>query len=133
MDGIDREAIFGWFFGHEHRCAAYDDGSTGYNARLIGNGCIPHQVQTEKAADPGCTPVAFFNKRETGPGSNRAVSSFAELRFGGTELLITYCDEDNLVWGTELWDATKGRLGGPRFVEYDGLTQTAGRAGGAGK
>lgn len=74
MDGVGRDAIFGWFFGHEHRFAAYDDGATPYNARLIGNGCIPQQVQTEKAADPGCTPVAFFNKRETRPRSNAAVS-----------------------------------------------------------
>jgi Calcineurin-like phosphoesterase len=133
MNGIGQDAIFGWFFGHEHRCAAYDDRATPYNARLIGNGCIPHQVQTEKAADPGCTPVAFFNKRETRPGSNAAVSSFAELRFAGTELLITYCDEDNLVWGSELWDASKGRLGGTKFGEYDGLMQTARGVGSPGK
>jgi hypothetical protein len=126
MDGIGTDAIFGWFFGHEHRCAAYDDNATRYNARLIGNGCIPHEVQRETVADPGCTPLAFVNKRETRPGSNTAVSSFAELRFAGTQLLITYCDEDHMVWGTELWDASKGRFGGTKFVEYDGVAQTAG-------
>ncbi len=124
LEGIGQEAIFGWFFGHEHRCALYDDNATPYNARLIGNGCIPHEVQKEKAADPGCTPVAFFNKKETRPGSNTAVSSFAELRFGGVELLINYCDEDNIIWGTELWNASTGRMGGTKFIEYDGLTQT---------
>ena len=65
ITGIGEEAIFGWFFGHEHRCAIYDDHATRYNARLIGNGCIPHEVQTEKEADRGCTPVAHFNRRET--------------------------------------------------------------------
>lgn len=54
-DGIADDAIFGWFFGHEHRCALYRDTETAFNARLIGNGCIPHEVQTEKEADPGCT------------------------------------------------------------------------------
>jgi site-specific DNA recombinase len=37
------------------------------------------------------------------------------------------------VWGAELWDASKGRLGGEKFGEYDGLTQTARRVGGAGQ
>ena len=89
MDGVGTDAIFGWFFGHEHRCAVYDDAQTAYNARLIGNGCIPHEVQKEKTADAGCTPVAFFNKRETWAGSNTAVSSFAELRLFGDQLLVS--------------------------------------------
>ena len=122
-EGVGKDAIFGWFFGHEHRCALYDDSELSYNARLIGNGCIPHDVQREKQEDSGCTPVAFFNKRETRPGSGTAVSSFAELRFGGPELLINYCNEDNGTWGTELWDATKGRLGGTKFTEYDNVRQ----------
>ena len=79
-------------------------------------------MQREKAADPGCTPVEFFNKKETFPGSNTAVSSFAELRFAGPDLIINYCNQDNTVWGTERWDA-KGRLGGDKFTEYDGRTQ----------
>ena len=128
LDGIGQDAIFGWFFGHEHRCALYTDTATPYNARLIGNGCIPHEVQKEKTADPGCTPVDFFNKKETFPGSNTAVSSFAELRFVGADLLVTYCDEDNFVWGTETWNTAQGRLGGTKFVEYDGLTQAVRQA-----
>jgi hypothetical protein len=128
-DGWGEDAIFGWFFGHEHRCAVYSDSATAFNARLIGNGCIPHEVQKEKASDPGCTPVDFFNRKETFAGSNTAVSSFAELRFNGDELLITYCDEDNCVWGTETWVASKGRMGGTSFVEYDGLRQAARQAG----
>jgi hypothetical protein len=118
--GIDQDAIFGWFFGHEHRCALYDDNATGYNARLIGNGCVPHQAQDELAADEGCTPVAFFNRKETFKGSGAAVSMYAQLYFAGEELAIEYTDEDNWVWGTEVWNATKGRLNGGRFQETDG-------------
>ena len=66
--------------------------------------------------------MEFFNKKETFPGSNTAVSSFAELRFAGPDLIINYCNQDNTVWGTERWDA-KGRLGGDKFTEYDGRTQ----------
>ncbi len=121
IDGIGNDAIFGWFFGHEHRCALYEDTALPYNARLIGNGCVPHEVQQEKAADPGCTPVSFFNKRQDGPHSGAAVSMFANLTFlrPGPELLIEYIDEDNVVWGTEVWDARKGRLNGGNFQETD--------------
>jgi hypothetical protein len=41
------DAVYGWFFGHEHRCTIYDDAVTGYKARLLGNGAIPHHPQTE--------------------------------------------------------------------------------------
>ena len=123
QEGIGQDAIFGWFFGHEHRCALYRDTALPYNARLIGNGCIPHEVQHEKACDPGCTEVDFFNKKETTPGSNVAVSSFAKLTITGTELLIEYVDETYATWGAEVWDAMKGRLGGKKFTEYDGRQQ----------
>lgn len=119
VDGIGEEAIFGWFFGHEHRCAIYEDTALPYNARLIGNGCIPHEVQREKAADPGCTPFVGVNQRQDARGSGAAVSMFAELNFGGTQLIIRYIDEDNVVWGSELWDASKGRLNGVKFQETD--------------
>ena len=122
-EGIGSDAIFGWFFGHEHRCALYRDTTTSYNARLIGNGCIPHLVQREKAADEGCTPVDFFNKQETHPDSTVAVSSFAKLTFTGPELVIDYIDEDNRTWGTEMWSSVKGRLNGIKFTEYDGIKQ----------
>lgn len=123
-DGVDANAIFGWFFGHEHRCALYRDTELPYNARLIGNGCIPHEVQQEKTADPGCNAVDFFNKRQDALDSGAAVSMFAKLTFmgasgSGTELLIEYIDEDNEVWGSEVWDASKGRLNGGKFQETD--------------
>jgi hypothetical protein len=121
VEGIGDDAIFGWFFGHEHRCASYTDTAQKFNARLIGNGCIPHEVQTEKAADPGCDAVDFFNKKETAPGTNTAASSFVKLSFEGAEVLIEYVNEDFGTWGVEVWNATKGRLGGSKFAEYDGL------------
>jgi hypothetical protein len=90
---------------------------------LIGNGCIPHQVQQEKAAEPGCNNVDYFNKRQDAVGSGAAVSMFAQLTFQGSEsaaLLIEYIDEDNEVWGSEVWDAQKGRLDpSGKFQETD--------------
>jgi hypothetical protein len=121
MEGVPHDAIFGWFFGHEHRCALYRDSVTDFNARLIGNGCIPHEVQREKGSDSGCTPVDYFNKRQNEENSGASVSMLATLSFQdpGRELLIQYIDEDFEVWGTEIWDASKGRLGGVPFRETD--------------
>ena len=129
IEGITPDAIFGWFFGHEHRCALYKDTELAFNARLIGNGCIPHEVQAEKQADPGCTPVDFFNKRQTAPDSGAAVSMFAKLSFmePSPQLLIEYIDEDYEVWGSEVWDAEKGRLGGGKFQETDFDENLAGK------
>jgi hypothetical protein len=120
-EGVGPEAIFGWFFGHEHRCALYTDSATQFNARLIGNGCIPHQVQTENEADPGCTPFVNVNRRQTDPDSGAATSMFVMLRFleHDSKILIEYIDEDYQVWGSEIWDAGKGRLGGTPFTESD--------------
>jgi len=120
-EGIASDAIFGWFFGHEHRCAIYRDSETPFNARLIGNGCIPHEVQREIQADRDCTPVDFVNHRQDQVSSGAAVSMFAVLTFSETssQLLIQYLDEDSERWGAEVWDATKGRLGGEKFVESD--------------
>ena len=123
MDGIGDDAIFGWFFGHEHRCALYRDAELKFNARLIGNGCIPHEVQKEKEADPGCNAVDFFNKKENAPGTNTAVSSFTALTFRGSGVAIEYIDETFSRWGAEAWYAEKGRLNGEKFIESDGEKQ----------
>jgi hypothetical protein len=126
LEGVGDDAIYGWFFGHEHRCALYRDTTVKFNARLIGNGCIPHQVQQEKGADPGCTEVDCFNRKPTKAGGEVAVSTFAKLTFMGPQLLIEYVDEDFMTWGYEVWDSTKARLEGDpknRFAESDGYYQ----------
>jgi hypothetical protein len=95
-EGVRPDAIFGWFFGHEHRCELYQDSATQFNARLIGNGCSPHQVQTEDEADPGCTPFVKVNRRQTDPNSGAATSMFVMLNFSdsNSELIIEYIDKD---------------------------------------
>jgi len=37
--------------------------------------------------------------------------------------LIEYVDETFTTWGAEVWDSSKGRFGGTRFLEYDGVQQ----------
>ncbi len=121
QDGIGEHAIFAWFFGHEHRCTIYDDIATPYMARLIGSGCIPHTAQRETTSDPGCTPAKWFNKRETQPGSNSAISMYAELRFQRDNLYVVYTDEDGTAWGSEVWQSDPGRMVATGFVEADGF------------
>ncbi len=120
MEGVGKDSIFGWFFGHEHRCAVYDDAATSFNARLIGNGCIPHLVQTEKDSDEGCTPFKYCNRKPIAGDPNAAVSSFAKLHFEGYEVQIDYLDEDFCTLGAETWSQKTGRSD-PRFPfqEYD--------------
>jgi hypothetical protein len=120
MEGIGNNAIFGWFFGHEHRCVVYRDSKLPYNARLIGNGCIPHLVQNENEADSGCTPFAYVNRRETAPGSNTAVSSFVNLWFAENQMAAEYVDEDGIPWGTEIWNADDRQSPIIAFTEHDG-------------
>jgi hypothetical protein len=54
---------------------------------------------------------------------------FAKLTFmdPSSELLIEYVDEDHEVWGSEVWDAEKGRHGGGRFQETDFDDKLAGK------
>lgn len=121
IDGIGEAAIFAWFFGHEHRCAIYDDSAASYRARLIGSGCIPHAAQREMKSDPGCSPAQWFNKRETEPGSGSAISMYAELRFFRDSVVVVYTDEDNTAWGYETWYSDPGRFEASAFIEADGV------------
>ena len=117
QEGVGKDAIFGWFFGHEHRCAIYDnENSDGpYNARLIGSGCIPHLIQREVHSDDGCTPATFFSRRGEAGSQESAISMYAELRFEREHLTVVYHDDDNTDWGYEIWYANRGRLAGLPF------------------
>jgi len=112
--GVGSDAIFGWFFGHEHRCTVYENNAVPYNARLIGSGCIPHDIQREATCDPGCTPFVWVSGRGE-DGTQNAISQYAELRFVRHELTIVYTDERGTSLGSEQWDAQKGRLNGSPF------------------
>jgi len=119
--GVKHDAIFAWFFGHEHRFTIYRDDETLFNARLIGSGCIPHQIQHEVKADPGCTPFDFVSNRGE-YGSETAISQFAELQFLGEQLRVVYRDETGLSLGWEMWDSSKSRLTPPEPFRPDGST-----------
>ncbi len=117
LEGVGKDAIFGWFFGHEHRCTVYkDDDATPYNARLIGSGCIPHSIQRETSCDPGCNPFVWVSGRGEDGSTQAAISEYAELRFIREFLEIVYIDERGTALGAEQWNARNGRLHGVPFA-----------------
>jgi len=121
-EGVGSTAIFGWFFGHEHRCAIYEaDPATYFLPRLIGSGCIPHIIQTELKSDPDCTPAQWFNKRSEGGNANSAISMFVQLWFVRDQMVVDYIDEDGTSWGSETWYADPGRMMGSGFTPADGV------------
>lgn len=104
-----KDAIYGWFFGHEHRCVVYDDTVTGYKARLIGNGAIPHDAQHEQKPDEVCTPFKYVNTGSWGSGN--AISSWVLLTVEGPQISMEYIDENGQPSSipTEVWQATSER------------------------
>lgn len=96
--------VFGWFFGHEHRCTIYDDPNVPYFARLIGHGCIPHAPSpANQQPEPGCTAFSSMNNRANADGD--AVAGFALLTFDGGNIDIKYIDEDGGTFKEEVWQA----------------------------
>ena len=114
LEEVGGTAIYGWFFGHEHRCAIYKDDDLGalFRARLIGNGSIAHHPQEEVKAETdetGATTTPFLkvNSRALDEDEQVAVSTFAMLSFTGTTVHVEYIDEDDRLFYEETWDATK--------------------------
>jgi predicted phosphodiesterase len=113
LEEFNLGTIYGWFFGHEHRCTIYDDTvvSSMFRARLIGNGSIGHhpQEETEPATDNTgafCSPFVWVNKRSLEDVGIVAVSSFALLTIDGGTIDIEYIDEDGFVGYKETWLAS---------------------------
>ena len=111
LEATNGNAIFAWFFGHEHRCTIYDDTKTDFKARLIGNGAIPHQPQEETEADKdetqtSCTPFVAVNKASIA-GGPVAISTFALLTFDHDKCSVQYINEDgSTFYQVENWSAS---------------------------
>lgn len=100
--GADRPGIiFGWLFGHEHKCTIYDDSFSDYKARLIGHGCIPHSIPDPPAEPP--IPFTSMNQTPKPDGSGFAISGFVSLELNGPVMNITYINEDGSVFTQETW------------------------------
>lgn len=104
FDAAGIQNVFGWFFGHEHQCTIYDDSQTGYKARLIGNGCVPHAPPTATKPDQGCAPFTAMNHGKNALGD--ALSGFVLLKLEGPTISIQYVNEDGTPFFSEVWTKT---------------------------
>ena len=103
-EAVGPDPIFGWFFGHEHKCTIYDDSYSPYRARLIGHGCIPHLPPGRPDNPP--IPFTATNMTTRPDGSGYAISGFALLTLNGPILQVDHINEDGTVWTQETWTRT---------------------------
>jgi len=108
-----KDAIYGWFFGHEHRCTIYDDAVLPYKARLLGNGAIPHDPQTETVPQTNGTNCGTrFTAANHGRlrGGPLAICTFALLTLNRDTMTVDYINEDGSVFfQQETWSANDNR------------------------
>jgi Calcineurin-like phosphoesterase len=94
--------VYAWFFGHEHRCTIYDDALSGFRARLIGNGCIPHSApDPANLPDPGCQGFKLMNTATNANGD--ALSGFVLMKLDGPSIALQYVNEDGTIFFSEQW------------------------------
>ena len=105
------DVIYGWFFGHEHRCAIYDDKFpfASFRARMIGNGSIAHHPQEETNSEKDETGTAttrfkLVNSRSLDEDKEVAISTFAMLTLDGPNIHVEYIDEDDKLFYAEDWN-----------------------------
>jgi hypothetical protein len=113
LEKLGGNAIYAWFFGHEHRCTIYRDDETGtlFRARLIGNGAIAHHPQEETTSDKdaqkaSCTGFLKVNSRSLDEDHEVAVSTFVMLTLNGPDIHVDFEDEDDRLFHTEDWSAS---------------------------
>jgi hypothetical protein len=108
-------AIYGWFFGHEHRCTIYDDKAQEpaayFRARLIGNGAIPHHPQEEVTAEAvgsrTTNPLLKVNSGSIDAAGQVALCTFAMLTLNGPNIHVDYINEDDTLFYEEDWNAAE--------------------------
>ena len=111
---LDRVLL--WFWGHEHRFAAYAprsvNGSPPIRARCIGHGGMPIELgEKPSRSDRGL--VCLDDRKATElDGKPIGFCGYSLLRFAGPELVIEYVDENGLKLLEEKWSQAGGKLVG---------------------
>jgi hypothetical protein len=114
---LDRIVL--WFWGHEHRLAAYGpfgfDGKT-VRARCIGHGGTPIELK-EKLKRTRPLLLTDRRKKTDLEGIPLGFCGFALLRFDGSQLAIEHRDEENTLIFEERWTSSRlGATGRKTFV-----------------
>lgn len=92
---LQKEKIFGWFWGHEHLAIVYEK-RMNVKARCLGNGCFPYDAPTE--IPPG---VEYINRRVQTDKPSHGMHSFALLTLEGAKMRIDYFDQDGTLGYSE--------------------------------
>lgn len=116
-----------WFWGHEHRFAAYGAHARTKNgprvrARCIGHGGMP--IEGIGQAPKRNRNLVLYDKRKAREVDGTAIGhcGFAVLTFEGPALVVSYEDEDGVLLLRERWSFADGEVTG-EVVEcnYDAL------------
>lgn len=103
---VETERIFGWFWGHEHRCLAYarEIEWGNYHARAIGHGGKRIRMVRDEDIQPTLGPRLLRRWNVEHPDKpGRAMNGFALLHFNGASLTIDYIDQTGVTRDSETW------------------------------
>lgn len=103
---VETERIFGWFWGHEHRCLAYarEIEWGNFHARAIGHGGKRVRMVTDEDVHPELAPALIRRWNVQRPDKpTRAMNGFVLLTFDGPTLKIDYIDQTGTPRDSETW------------------------------
>lgn len=96
---LDAKQIYGWIWGHEHLCVAYQE-HMGIKAVCLGNGCFPYNPPGNQPQ----VPVEWLNDRaQPNDPDYRGTHTFALLKVSPAKIDIQYIDQDGFVGHTQSW------------------------------
>ncbi len=96
---LDANQIYGWIWGHEHLCVAYQP-HMGIKAVCLGNGCFPYNPPGNQPQ----VPVEWINDRAQADDPDyRGIHTFALLKVSPAQIDIQYIDQDGFVGHTQTW------------------------------
>ena len=96
---LDANQIYGWIWGHEHLCVAYQ-AHMGIKAVCLGNGCFPYNPPGSQPQ----VPVEWMNNRaQPNDPDYRGIHTFALLKVSPAQIDIQYIDQDGTVGHTQTW------------------------------
>ncbi len=95
---LDKKQVYGWIWGHEHLCVAYQQ-RFGVNAICLGNGCFPYNAPKKKPK----IAVQWMDKRTQADPDYRGTHTFALLTLDGPKIKFDFINQDGDVESPLVW------------------------------
>ncbi|PYU20832.1 MAG: hypothetical protein DMG30_19815 [Acidobacteria bacterium] len=97
-------SIYGWFWGHEHRCIVYGNAAPyTFKARCIGHGGFPCPPCTESPSNASRYPIRWREERCEPSNAWYGMRGFVLLTVQDSEIKIEYVDQTGATQYTEVW------------------------------